>query len=259
MVFMAACAPGNPSAATERATTLKSTLAPAPTLIAFPTIAPSLPPFPTQTPTNIPRPYIISYTTYTDGGDDLFICLQGVAQPQFILYDDGVLIKLEDGYLQSMLSQDEITALLSNISNTGLLHLAEKDFPEGNSVLSVNGKIFHAPWNLPSTDPLAKAIDVVLNFQPKQSSRYIPETLLLEVFSIDKLNETVETYLRQPESDIPAWANSPLSKYVAGWQIISGKDLPIVMGQFDRFPDVHIFRDNDLYYVAAICANYPYR
>jgi len=52
---------------------------------------------PTKAPTATLKPFLISYTFYPDGGDDLWICLGGHFRPTFILYSDGLLVFLRDG------------------------------------------------------------------------------------------------------------------------------------------------------------------
>lgn len=116
---------------------------------AEPLILPSETPLPTVTP----KPFLISYTFYQDGGDDLGICLRGVFRPDFILYTDGQLVFLRDGqYWQAFLSQDEITELFVRLSNTDLFLCSEEEYNEGNSVLILNGNKYAAPWNLPALD-----------------------------------------------------------------------------------------------------------
>lgn len=226
-----------------------------------PTVTPKPPSTSTITPkktsTVTPRPFLISYTFYSDGGDDLWRCLYGYGEPAFILYTDGLLVFLRDSqYWQSFLSQDDITALLDNLSNTGLFLHAEAEYNDGNSELLVDGKRYYAPWNLSDSDPLAQAIDVIIEFQPKDMVQYIPESLLLEIYQVSDW-KTIGRYLPQPTPIVQEWVNDPLSEYGEVWETISGKDVPVVMAQFGGFPDVQLLKDGEIYYIAAICADFP--
>ena len=59
----------------------------------------------------------------------------------FILYNDGLLVFLKDGqYWQSFLSQDKITDLFDQLTNTGLFLHSVNEYRSGNSELELNGK-----------------------------------------------------------------------------------------------------------------------
>ncbi len=270
-ILIISCAPSKTSTPTETAMVINDTIpltsvtrSSRPTNTTTPTITPTPMPLLLPTATATPRPSILSYSTYTDGGDDFDRCMLVSDQPSFILYQDGVLIRFRKMYLQSKLSQAEIASLLNKITATGLLEHAQKEYSDGFGVLTIGDKSFFGPIGSipPSTsDPLSKAILIVNNYEPKKESRYMPENLTLEIFATVELDEVIERLLPKPTPVFRDWRNSPLSEYGEGWNFITGKDLPKVMSQFSKFPDLQVFQDSTtkLYYVAAICANYPYR
>jgi len=235
------------------------------TLTIVPTIQPTGAPesiptskiIPVYTPTPEPKPFLISYTYYPDGGDDLWICLLGLGNPTFILYSDGLLVFLMDGqYWQSSLSKDDIKALFENLSEAGLFLLSENDYSNGNNLLEVNGKRYSFPSDLPDSDPLSRALDIIFQYEHKSKdlNEFIPDSLLLAIYQITDL-ESVESFFPQPTPVVRNWENDPLSEYGEGWKVIRGNDVPIVMAQFNDFPDFQILKKGNTYYIAAICAN----
>jgi hypothetical protein len=124
--------------------------------------------------------------------------------------------------------------------------------------LIINGKSFHASGNLPDADPLNNAIKTVIFFQEKNETRYVPEDLWLDIFSLAELNDAIKGWLPKPHPVFQKWQDSPLFEYGEGWHTITGKDLPKVMAQFNEFPGFRVYQDSEtkLYYIAAICANY---
>jgi hypothetical protein len=210
---------------------------------------------PVYTPTPEPKPFLISYTYYPDGGDDLWICLLGLGYPRFILYSDGLLVFLRDGqYWQSSLSKDEIKALFDDLSEVGLFLLSENDYSIGNNSLEVNGKTYFFPSTLTDSDPLSPALDIIFQYQPKDLNELIPDSFLLAIYQIPDL-KSVERYFPQPTPVVRNWENDPLSEYGEVWKVIRGNDVPIVMAQFNGFPDFQILKKGNTYYIAAICAH----
>jgi hypothetical protein len=252
----------SPSVLVQSENTLVNILVPTLTSTNTPTITPKPTPTPTVTSTMMftatPEPFLISFTPYSDGGDDLYICLHGIARPTFILYPDGKLVFLEDGqYLQSQLSTDEVQDLGDRLKDTGLFRRSEGNYLEGNSVLSVNGKTYLKSWDLPATDPLSQAIDIVIHYQPSISVRYVPESLFLGIWQYKDL-ETLDKFLAEWKPEISDWESSLLYNYGESWNVISGEDVAVVMSQFKDFPDFQVFKKGDDYFVAFICATYPY-
>jgi len=261
-ILIVSCVPAKPSAPTQTSTMLETTPTPTPIIItpintASPIPTPTFLPLLTPTATNTQRPFLISYTYYSDGGDDLSTCLQGVARPLFILYEDGELIVLRNGYKHTTLSQNEINVLLNNIEATGLFERSEKEYSEGRDELMINGKRYYLAFDTPHSDPLWKVFDIVINFQPENLSRYTPENLLLEIYQIDEL-KSIERFFPQPTPDIQNWKKSPLHEFGEVWQTISGENVPKVIDQFNNFPDFRIFQEGNKYYVASICGSFPF-
>jgi hypothetical protein len=210
---------------------------------------------PVYTSTPEPKPFLISYTYYSDGGDDLALCLLGHGDPTFILYSDGLLVFRRDRqYWQSTLSKDDIKALFDDLTETGLFLLSENDYSDGNNVLEVNGKSYFFPSVLPESDPLTQALGIIYQYQPEDIIEFVPESLLLAIYQITDL-ESVETFLPQPTPVVRNWENNPLSEYNEVWNVIRGNDVPIVMAQFNGFPDFQILKKGNTYYIAMICAN----
>jgi hypothetical protein len=218
------------------------------------TVTPSSLSLPTET--TFQRPFLISYTFYRDGGDELTGCIQGVTQPQFRLYEDGELIVLKDGYKHTVLSRNEITELMDRITGTGLFNHSTDEYSEGWEELIIEGKRYYLKYGALHSDPLWQVFDIVTNYQPKNLSRYIPESLFLGVYQTnwEYINNSFFQSTPVVEQN---WIDSPLFKFGEGWQIIKGGDVPLVMENFDNFPDFRIFQQNRKYYVASICANFP--
>lgn len=208
------------------------------------------------TPTVAPQKQIlISSTYYQDGGHELSICLQGAGQPTFILYEDGELIMLRNGYKHAILLKDEINTLLTSISNTGLLERPEKDYSTGQNELIISGKRYYLDYDKPHSDPIWQVFEIIFNFQPIFLEKYIPEKLRLEIYQIDSL-KSIEVFFSQPTPEVRTWDNSPLYEYGEGWHIIMNKDVAKIMRQFNNFPDFRIYQEDDKYFVASICADF---
>jgi hypothetical protein len=181
--------------------------------------------------------------------------LLGLGYPRFILYSDGLLVFLRDGqYWQSSLSKDEIKALFDDLSEVGLFLLSENDYSIGNNSLEVNGKTYFFPSTLTDSDPLSPALDIIFQYQPKDLNELIPDSFLLAIYQIPDL-KSVERYFPQPTPVVRNWENDPLSEYGEVWKVIRGNDVPIVMAQFNGFPDFQILKKGNTYYIAAICAH----
>ncbi len=268
LILLVSCAPSNASTFTQTAITLEASSTSAPstktpintrTAMAVPTLT-SLP---TTTATNTPKPFLIAYSYGSDGGDDLVRCIQeDTGNPRFILYQDGVLIRHgQPYYLQSQLSQTEIDKLMDEITKTGLFQEADSKYQAGNSALVINGKTYFVPYDLPEEDPLRKALEVILSFQSQNATKFVPQNLLLMVFSVFELDDIIKNWLPEPNPVFQTWQQSPLARFKEGWFTITGEDVPMVMEQFPGFPGFRVFQDDNSkrYYVAAICTIYPYR
>lgn len=268
LVLLVSCAPSNVSTFTQTAITLESTSTSAP-ITKTPintrkvTVEPTSVSSPTSTATNTPKPFLIAYSYSSDGGDDLVRCIQeDTGNPRFILYQDGVLIRYgQPYYLQSQLSQNEIDKLMDEISKTGLFQEDHSKYQAGNSALVINGKTYFVPYDLPDGDALQKALEVILSFQPQNATKFVPQNMILMVFSVFELDDIIKNWLAEPNPVFQSWQQSPLFKYGKGWFTITGEDVPIVMEQFPGFPGFRIFQDDksNRYYIAAICTIYPYR
>jgi hypothetical protein len=182
----------------------------------------------------------------------------GASRPSFLLYTDGRLVFLQDRqYWQAVLSQAEISALMEKITNTGLFQRSEKEYNEGNNVLIVNGKRYYAASNLSDSDPLGQALHIIFQYRPKNLERYMPERLTLVISPVGNLDAIVN-FLPQPTPIVKNLEDSPLAEYGDVWKVISGEEVPEVIAQFDSFPGIRLFKKNDVFYFAMICADYPY-
>ena len=226
-------------------------------------VAPTLASLPTTTATNTPKPFLIAYSYGSDGGDEFVRCIQeATGNPTFILYQDGVLIrKRQPYYLQSQLAQSEIDKLMDKVTKTGLFQEDDGKYQEGSSALVINGKTYFIAYDLPETDPLRKALEIILTFQPSNATQFIPQSLILMIFSAVELDDIVISWLADPNPVFQSWQQSPLVRFKEGWFTITGEDVPIVIEQFPGFPGFRVYQDDNSkrFYVAAICTIYPYR
>lgn len=201
---------------------------------------------------------LISYTNYIDGGDELINCLEGYGQPNFILYDNGHLVIYKNSrYWETILSQEEITSLLAEIENTGILSV-ENGEKEGFDRLILKGNIYHFSRHSFPNKSIEQTIGIINQFQPSNLKSYVPGNLLLWVYPVESLTP-FEEVLPKPIPQIQAWSAElePLSKIGIGFINLHGERLPGIMKQFNGFPDYQIFKEESTLYISAICANFP--
>ena len=268
--LLISCEPLNAPTIIEPTIMLEATFSPSP-IISTPinvqtqTVTPTLAPLPTPPPTNTQIPFFFSYSYTSDGGDDLWRCMENnFGNPSLILYQDGVLIQAGYPYfLQSQLSPTQINRLMDEIAQTGLPQQSESKYQEGNGVFIFNGRYFHQPFNLPSKDPLSKAISVTQSFTSENTTRFVPKDLTLFIYSTTEINNVINSWYwsSKSNSELQNWQDSPLFQYGEGWFLITGEDVLKVMDQFSGFPDFRVYQNIEAkrYYVAVICTNYPYR
>jgi hypothetical protein len=201
---------------------------------------------------------LISYTNYVDGGDELVNCLAGSSQPNFILYDNGHLVVYKNAqYWETSLTQKEIDLLLVEIENTGIMRL-EKIEEEGFDELILKDNVYQfSRHNFPNK-PVEQTIGIISQYQPQNVEPYSPENLLLWVYPVENL-KSFEEFLPKPIPKILAWSTElePLSKIGEGWIKIHDERLPVIVKQFNGFPDYQIFKEGSTTFITAICADFP--
>lgn len=245
------------SPAPSRMASLTLTKTPTPARPASSTPTETAIPSPSQTTAPTPQPFLISYTYYPDGGDELFICLLGHARPSYILYTDGRFVYLREGqYWQAVLSPAEISSIFDRISSTGLLQHSEKEYRDGNNEFTVNGNSYYALSDLPDTDPLSQAMKIFYNYQPENVEKYVPDSLYLQIYQVSDIS-IYNDLLSSRKLVVRDWEGEPFSEYGMVWKTISGEEVGRLMAQFDSFPGVQILKEEQSYYIASICADYP--
>jgi hypothetical protein len=211
-------------------------------------------PFPSPTNTVQPNdgnPILISYSVSVDGGEELTNCITGRDEPIFLLLEDGRLIRFnKQQYMESYLSKEEIQKLMDKIEKTGIYNTNKQDDYGLEQLVIGERKFFPA---IPSL-PVENVKTLLINYLPEKEERYIPENLMLFTYSFAEL----PSFQEYPEIEISKrqWSTSlePLSVLQSGWHKINGKDVITLMNQYNKFPDMLIFKEDDYYYLTAICA-----
>lgn len=259
--ILVSCAPVATETQTSTAIITAVHTTPTDTPAPIPTATPQS--LPSETPTPVPSPVLISYTLWVDGGDELVNCVSGSNQPVFILYSDGELIIFRNNqYWHSILSQDEIDSLITQVSETGLVQTTE---PENESlvtfrVLTFKGRTFSPPGVSYETSPFKKTVDILSQYDPEDLESYVPPKLTLWIYRIARI-APFEEYLPTPIPTTKDWSGEPkpLVEYGDGYHSISGDAIPKIMAQFDGFPDYQIFSEGKLLYITAICSDIPFQ
>jgi hypothetical protein len=119
----------------------------------------------------------------------------------------------------------------------------------------VQGTYFHSGYDTPPTDPLAKAFDIIEQYRPTSLVPFTPESLRLEIYAIDSIDDI------NPAIDVPTPSSeelfaSALDKYGFGSVLITGDEVDNVMEEFEALPDLKILRHLENYIAAAICADF---
>lgn len=232
---------------------MSATITPLPSKIPYTPTPLTLPTDETSIPV---KQALISYTVYSEGGDELTLCLQDISHPIFVLYDDGQLIFLRNGqFLESSLTSEDIESLLAEIDQTGIFSVTESS---GLAVLFVKGNYYNfSPSDYPE-GAIQQTMNILNQLQPEQTVPYVPETLFLWIYPIKSL-QSVEQLLPKPVPEIQNWSTDlpHLSEFGGGFINVSGENLPKVMAHFDSFPDYGIFKDGSSLYLTAICAHTP--
>lgn len=236
-ITISACMPFQPIELTPMITSLPSEI---------PTSRPV-----TITPTFDPNEVLVSYTQYSDGGDEIKKCVSVTGWPQFLLYANGQLIIYRDAqYWESILSQSEISLLLKKIENTGILNLG-KVKEDGWEELIVKGRRYYSS----AETAIGETLEIIEHFDPESRKSYVPERLHWRVFPVDN-PDFLKDGLPEPVPPTRKWIKGSGAKALSEYglfQELKGQEMLSIMAQFDHFPAYQVFEENELLYITAIC------
>ena len=241
-------------------------------------------PFPTRLPTNTPtleptlpplpmpeNPILISRTNYSgDGVDEFTSCLRSLDTYDFVLYQNGRLIISDGKYQETILSQETIDKLMSEIEATGIYSLTGDDdqyvenaptpLPGGwswGSRITVKGTSISLRGDIsPSyeVDAVQKTKLLIYNLETPALKPYNPDSVRTYVVVID--NPSFDIYDPQPSRPLLHWSreNLQLDSLAAEFvNILSGDPLHFLMEQIQAIPSLRMVEQEGNYYLVAAC------
>jgi hypothetical protein len=247
----------------------KSTSTPTITLSSTPK-PPTVTSQPTSTPHPTPRPVLIKLSQgHGDGIDWFHICLYIYdPYPQFILYEDGQLVYLDDGsFYETKLTDAEMNDLLGKIEATGYLKLGDsieehyafpKDYVMPDNVwgsgwgqaVSVRGKgvSINPDFSKYLLKPIKDTINIIERYQPTgEIKEYTSETLTLYEDGSFPTPSPIETALAWPTEFPRLGFDTPaeLSKSETAKLLKSNL--------FTSLPGYALFRQDGIDYYVSAC------
>jgi|WetSurMetagenome_2_1015567.scaffolds.fasta_scaffold327016_1 hypothetical protein len=227
----------------------------------------------TPTATLFSRQILISYQyNANDSMPSRIACLSGLDTENFLLFDDGqLIIYIDDQFMETILNQDEIDALMAEIESTGLFMIKNEedmftDIPPDRSLfwyswvqLKVKSEIYI--YDLGQADYLVdavnKAIDILRNYRPDQFTPYFPEKINIWVQQYHGFNSDME--FGKPDSPQLSWSDEPIivNKLEEHAGDLSDEELSFIMQEIEKVPANQLVEQNGQVYQVMICPELP--
>ena len=240
----------------------------------------------TKTPTPIPptatristtavpeNNILISY--YINGNDSMPFfpaCLGGINLYRFILFDDGQLILyINDQYMETMLSKEQINNLLDKIALTGYFEIdnpeniytvtpPEPSFPytSWEEINVTDHRFIIYAWEYKYiTSAIKDVIMIIRNYQPVNLHDYLPKQVYL--FAVPYLGLNSDMEFGAPDMAQLDWPEDviPLKNYSWPYSKLPESDSAYILQQFGKVPVNRLVEQDGQVYQVMVCPILP--
>ena len=234
-----------------------------------------IPPTATRIPTTaVPEnKVLISY--YINGNDSMPFfpaCLGGINLYRFILFDDGQLILyINDQYMETILSKEQINNLLDEIALTGFFEI---DGPENEYIVTPPDPAFRfTSWEEINVNDhrytifaweyeyIKKAIKdsilIIRDYQPGNLDVYFPKQVYF--YTDPYLGFRSDMMYGAPDMSTILWPEDgiPLDRYTGPYEKLSESATTMVLQQFGKVPVNRLVEQDGQVYQVMVCPVLP--